>query len=613
MAYNKSNRTYRKREYDPTELETNEFKRSGTPVRKEPTDQSAYHKKTIKGLQIGNSITPKADPSKQAAEASSPYQLLTDNNRIIDRGYKGTVNLSGNVLTRLLNDENSRMLNIFDAAKLKLQLKYLYMAMDATDKNQAVNGQMLKTYNEAISKGYAESFTNLPLFSYTVTSSIPVIGATPLALFTAYQTYLQNVALVVNAYNLMLAMEKHLKGMSFNREETQLNSLFGLLKKAALRSRFNALATITYGEYFDVDWAKTANSILMIPSRRSNGMKTPIQFINGSHDVPVVRGELSAVEVFDSSEWENASMLSLLETLTPYNIIRWARQYANGDTTDTANDYYNTIVGYLDTLLTGVDTFKGQVTELRTVLDVMTRVGLNNWRRGVNLSTTNVSDYQPVYNKLVADIYSSLYGSSWNLMWDTTTQRWKFFSLWDRYYGIPEYEKMSGGAFILFSTRSLPTGTTTEYKSFKYMVPILFDNLGVEVKILNRLGDEFTVSKKLLNNADVEASSVYCRLNPLELDTLQINLPAVGASTTVSEYKSALIDVISEMFGLGLITKTGTISDGTFYEVIHPDKLCFIDTEVDDVSNDMITFCQAYGPFRIAKPKMDMLSIANGS
>lgn len=597
-------RTFQKREYDPTKVEIAERTQAGSPTAPKASEQTAFSRKTIKDLQIGGSITVKADPLRTASEASTPYQYIAENNKIIDRSYKGETNLSGNILPLILNDGSSKLLKQFDAAICKLDFRYLYMATRSTDKNTAVNREMLKTFDEAVSKAYAESFVKLPIFDYTISTGIPKLNGSVLALLVAYQIHLQQIAYLINSYNLLLAMEKHLKGMVWNRDETVLNEVFGLMKKSSLRARFNAIATATYGEYFDVQWAEQFNSIVMVPSRRTKGFKTPILFTYGKHVVDTVTATAEIAgetqTVFDNTGWGGTSINTATLLLNPYQMLRYVRQRSVNPeaVTTTPDEIYNSLCDALDLVIDGLTIFKGEAVQIRVMLEVINRVGLNNWKQGVKLTTTTISDYEPVYNKLLADIYTSCFSGSENLTYDTNSRRWKMFSLWNRYYGIPEYERVSGGAFILFSTRGIPNDSS--YDSSKYLVPIMFtlDGTGSSHKVLNRLGEEFDITTLSLNNATIEAHSVFTRLNALSNSDLTIKIPKLGASTTSVLIKTMMIDVLMEIFGLGAVQR----GSSDYYEFVHPDSLCFIDTEIDDVTNSMITFCKSHGPLRINKP-----------
>jgi len=235
MAYGKYNRDRKPRdEYDPTKVETAQRKQAGGPTEGKTSDQSDFVKKTFKGLALGQSITPKANPYQEAAASSEPYPIIAENNKIIDLGYGDKVNLSGNILTQVLNSVTSKALNAFDMAKINVEFNYRHISTGITAqsaKRRAYNREMQKAFDEAVSKGYAETFTTLPVFSWTWTA-IGTPGITgPLAGVLAYQQYLQDIALVVNGYNKLLAMEKHLKMMSFNREEPILNQIWFIQKE----------------------------------------------------------------------------------------------------------------------------------------------------------------------------------------------------------------------------------------------------------------------------------------------------------------------------------------------------------------------------------------------
>lgn len=612
MAYqrNKGNRGYQKpdRSFNPNRVDINPPQAPGLPIKPERADETTqtFVAKTMKGLMIGGYITPKAEPSTTAATYATPYPLAARPNVIIDANYGSDKNLAGNVLTQLLNDENSKLLNTFDAAILRVQLNYRYIGQNNYVKNSAYNKEVAKTFEESISKGYAETFTNLPIFDFDVYSSdIPEIEG-QLAMLISYQTYLQDVALLVGTYNRILAMERHLKTMCYNREEPILNQLFGLLKKATLKSYFTAIGSTVKGEYLDIEWIPIVNKLLMIPARRSSAMTSPLLNVIGSHVMPTVKARITeeGADVFNSATWKHEEIDTLIRRMNPYNILRWARMYGNGDSTVTPNEYFNEIKDLLDTILLGVTKFKNEVTELRTLLDVFSRVNLNKWVKGTDITIKVADQYEPVFNKMVSDLYTSYMAGDPVVKWDNNTMRWRINSLWDKFYGIPSFEQHSGGAALVFGTKDIPDDSS--YTASKYLLPILFrqDTIGdgYAVVALNRVGKEISFTTLTLTNAELESDPVLARLNALANPELTLRIPRATAHSSAgytAAQQSAGIQFIEEVFGVGaLYTATSTR-----YITVSQDKMCLIDVELDDVSNNMISYAKRNSPLRVQGDK----------
>lgn len=525
----------------------------------------------------------------------------------------GPANLAGNVLPQLINNGNSKLLNVYDVGKLNIRLNYLYMGLSATSKNQAINNELKKTLTEAISKGYAEQFTQLPAFQHIVTTTIPNLGTNPgmLPELVLYQTFLQNIAALGQSYNKFRVMEQTLMNMSYNREEPVINSLYGLFKKSSFIAILKGILAALPGEYFDLNWYKQINTLTAVPSRKSNSMWDPLVEIVGAHQMPVVSAtDASSVKVFDSADYKNPSNVTfqtLVETflngLSSQSILAWARAYSNGlPGTQTAVEYFNTMIDVLNDIQLIVAKFKSDFADIRVVLETMNRIGLNNWIQGVNINLqTSTVQYTPLFNKLAFDVINSTLSGCGEMVYDTITYRWKAYTPWHKTLGIPEYDKFVGGSFITFSTRDLESAGGEDFTTSKWLIPQLFTPVTTGspaspfIRVSNRLGYSVNITRTLFDNATLNASD-FTRLNALVVGDIVAKFPTYTESVLDDQYTySAMSQLLESLFGCGIITDT---DDNSSY-LLESEIVCFVDIELEDISNQLISWCKAYAPFRV--------------
>lgn len=579
----------------------------GSPSQEEVSESSTYlQKETFRGLGFGRPITTYANPQAEASKGADPYAIVNNTNPVVDAKYGGSNNFAGNTLPQLLNNTNSKMLNNFDSAELSMIIKYLYMAIDPTDKNQAVNVQFGKAIDEALSRAYAETYITLPFFTATIESSmINVDQAKRTAALTWYQTMLQNIAAIPSKYNMLISLEQHLKDMCYNRNVPALDDLFGQLRKNSFRAKVKACSNILQSEYFDVDWYKQINTLTMVPSRKSNSMSDPLLVINAIHDVPTIKITELGMEqpTIDSENYKikgkpiENEIASVIALMSPLSVIKWARQYSEGTTSVNPTGYFNAIEKKLTEIKQCLDRFPSDVGIIRVALSVANRAGLNNWVQGVYIDTTKEGNYQPKYNKLCNDVFVCNLATSNSMTLDDTTYRWKFSTLWDKYTGLAKFDQVSGGSFLVFSTREIPTAT--DYTTSTYLLPKLFDVVDSSVSMVNRLGVSVPITYKTMNKQELADNKIMCRLNPLSAN-IDIRLPLVTLTgiTNLTDIASSVYQFINNVFGIGCVQ----LSESEFDYACNSDKICFVDVELDDVSNSVISYAQAYAPFKVYAP-----------
>lgn len=621
-----------KQKYTPGEYVTKDRKDSGVPEQPRMDGNSTFLSKiAFKDLGYARPITVQANPTAEATKSAVPYAIINSTNAVWEADYPGANNTAGNTIPLLANSNKSKLLNNFDIAKVDLVVKYLYSAIRETDINQALNVQLGKSMSEALSKAYSETYIQMPLFNDLITSSMK--NCDPLNRTQAliwYQTMLQNISSVPAKYNLLLSMEQHLKDMSYNRDVSPLDDIFGLLRKNAFRAQITAFSNIITGEYFDLTWFQQVNTLTMVPSRKSDDMRNPLLIIDASHDIPSLKittdepNEADRIVVLDSNNYKvkkpvwmqnpadpndpktisfQEAIATVIKLLSPYNVLSWAREVTNGLTDTNPTAYFNNIKFLMEDIRSVMNKFPSDVADIRTVLDIANRAGLNRWKRGVAFEVTRDMNYQPVFNKLCNDVFINYLASPNSIMYDDTTMRWKFYTLWDEFLGIPKYDRVSGGSFLSFSTRQFESSVTPSTDT-KFLVPKLFDipSTGYSsISALNRQGIKANIGFTIYSKTQINNSAIYNRLNPLSSPDYDQRIPFADLSSgyaQIPDVGSALTMFMNKLFGLGNIKISSTKTN----EHLNAEIICATDIQLDDVSNQLIAFAQAYAPFKVYNP-----------
>ena len=573
----------------------------------------------------GRSIAVAANPYQAVVGAVNPYPMLAAQNRIIDTNYAGRANLMGNVPIEIANNPESRYLQSYDMAVIRLAMHYNYMAILPEHKNVAVNKEYIKAQNESLCNAYAETFTDLPFFSYEIATNMPGCDATDatnpdnvLAFTTFYQSILQNIAMVVNKYNQMLAMEQTLYNQSWGRETPQLKSLYGLLKKASLKAAIEAIANYIPGAAMDVSWLTQTNILCNVPCKRSDSYDDPLITVDAYTIVPNIKVSVGGQTVFTYSEDEKFSATSdyqtadgksftelvarIISEMSVFTIANWARDSFAGNSSVTPQDYFNKLVDDLESLQAMMSRFPSDVADFEVVLKVMNRVGLNNWSFNTAMRVDLPGNYyKPVFNKLIYDVVSAYCCGGADMTFDDNTRRWKFYTLWDRVESIPEYDIMSGGAFLTFSLRDLPNeDAANKYLSTKWLIPVMFD-MESSIEILNRRGYNAAIDRTTVYDyAQLATSPTLARLVPLpNMKDAKLRIPTINVrSDSVYGYANAsfAMKFIMKMCGVGIVYSGESDQSISLNETI----MNLTDEQLEDVSNTMINQARVSSPFRTA-------------
>lgn len=574
----------------------------------------------------GSSITPKVDPYTQVLPESVPYALLNSLNRPIGGQYGGDDNLDGGNTRQYLTSETSNFLRDFDSMVMFAPINYRYLPIsdDDTVRGKQFTNEMIKAITEVLSLASATTFTSLAAYQYEVESDIPTgtysfenpkttwYGSDAAGLYEwmiHYQVVLQSIAQAMMYFNKFRNNMGEMMRMSWNRETPRLNSFFGLMKKKSFISQWQSLAYTVEGEYFDYAWMQQFNMVGAIISRRADALTEPLLEIACHHIVPSLTLKLGSATIYSSAELDSimseigssftgsyqfttfeGAMSTLAMLLSVNDTLSWVRNDTNTATV-SEQERFNMIQDIVQGLNACMNYFKPAMADLRTLLDVLGRVGVNQWSKSVKLAVVSDTDTKAYRNMIVEDLFAMVGGGSQNISWNSTTYRWSGYSIWNMYKGIPEYDSKSGGAFLSFSTKARLESTDD---SVAYM-PIFFNTFS-NILATDRLGNSVTITTA---TAKASANPNTARLNPLQAMDIVIRFPYTaswGSLNTVSQSK--LANVCTKVFGLFLMQAASSVT-ATSPVMVETDNLCFIVYEIEDLSNEMISYARSNGPFKV--------------
>jgi len=642
----KTNRGYKKNDSLGVEKIDWEY---GTPKKETKSENSlTYQKKAFRDLQNVGMIEVKADPNTQTDKAGVPYPIISMTNKVIDAKYAGYDNISGNVLTRLQNSNDSQLLNYFDTVSMNVRINYLYMcyqtSVTTNHNNLAVNREMLKAFNEALSKGYSTMLTQLPFYTNVVTSGLPEIpGLTDaqadiygkFGALIHYQTVQQNLVAPLAKYIQTMSLEAELAKMSYRREAPLITALYGLLRKKAFVATLNSIGTNIIGEYFDLNWYKQNNTLINVPSRKSKAMTDPLMTATATTFIPWCKMKTPSAEIpyYDSTktlkvsgiflnpdtwEFEGTTSVPVEKTLEQVvyilnrlldqqTILTWARKLNHAPssvgTIQTPSAYYQQIVRlieYINIMATG---FVTNIADIRTFIDKLNDSRMVYWQKGIKLYVDRIDQIEVNYNVLLQNMISAYIGGAKSMTYDTATQRWQCTTLWNKYEGIAEFDRKSGGSFLTFGLRDLVLGQLSS-TDIAMCLPILLapelNEGSTKCVTTTRLGYIKQVTSD--SSSNILTNNVLSRLDPLKIG-YYVKIPVIDVSDISSsgdkpKICSAALQLLQNLAGYGKVKTASNVFD----TVCDPDYLCFIDVQLEDVSNEMITYCRNYSPFRVQTP-----------
>lgn len=610
----------------------------------EKSVQTLISVKSMKNLpRSGSSYQPKLDPNTTVLPGSDPYSILNGLNRAIGGRYDGDDNLDGGNTYQFNTSEKSTFLHAFDAFRMDAKLKYRFLRIKPFEKNSkyfpglGIEQEMARALGENISAANATTFTNLAAFTYYVTGNMPTgetgtgltreIAGNPHALLTwatYYQIFWQNVSGTVAGFNKLRTNFGTMMRASWNREVSRLNAYFGLLQKKSFMQYLDSIGYSIQGEYFDIDWMRQANMLTALTSRRANALTEPILELTCCHEMPSLKLETKTgaepsatwTTVFDSSKideifynavltgdqvdeqghrsndaYPHANMEEAMATFQKLfsieDTLKWARQKESASNpllNDTSR--FNDINALLRALVSAINYFKPLMADFRTLLDVCGRVGSNTWSKTARPKVIRDTDIPMMRNLTLENLFSVGFSGNKRIVWNPTTYRWKGATLWNMYTGVPEYDSKSGGAFLSFSLKdvSAPADAAPDLAktAFGYIPTIM--SVGATVYAVNRLGTEVPIESKPGDTAD---NVTLNRLIVLPTYALEVQVPT--ATTALVEDASHLMSACLKVFGMCKINGD-TACD--------PDLVAFVEFEIEDLSNTMITYARVNAPLR---------------
>lgn len=665
MGYNKHYNPRNKGNIAQQAYEDNRFE---SPKGEHVTNGSeTLQAKAFRDLSNIRVIDVKADPNSEMSYGSFPYTIIGKTNPVLDASYPGRENIAGNSITLIQNDTtSSKLMNTFDVGVICKKINYNYLAIRSSEKNVAYTGEMIKSVEQAVSFGFSTMLTQLPFSTATYRTDMPiplsyVINAQQeptgmnrelkpaagyFAAMTHYQCVLQSLVQPISKYIEMRSLEKELMRMSFRTEAPLLTQLFGLFKKSSFIAEVNTIGTVVINEYFDVNWYKQNNTLQCVPSRKTKGMVDPLLTIVATHAIPrlTITEDGAQAAVYDSNNLRTAQNITYLNpetyalttgTLTledlvtnltklmnPAYILRFVRQMNHNalpeNAITTISAYGEQVKWYMSYVARLAATFSTSMSNIRTFLDKLSQSGMTYWKKGVAFFVDKIEQLEPHYNALLNDIFAATYSGADKVVYDNATKRWRAWAFWNKYVGIPEFDRLSGGSFLTFGLRDIQStasdGTAVDFASASGLIPILFSTVAADTSslIVTRNGADTHITVGAITNDSLKTDHYLSRLNVMNNSTISLKQPLVkldvtpdkDGSKTASLASSALL-FIGNVFGYGSTTHTVDNQEVVMDRMVDPDYVAFIDLEIEDVSNQMIVYARNYAPFRVDTPDGD--------
>lgn len=601
-------------------------------------------------------IDVKADPNAEMSYGSFPYTIIGKTNPVLDANYPGRENIAGNSITLIQNDTTTSLLmNTFDVGMINKKINYNYLPIRATELNVAYAGECIKSIEQAVSFGFSTMLTQLPFASQTYKTDMPIPdqyvvsgsginrvlskAAGYYAAMIHYQCVQQALVQPISKYIELRSLEKELMRMSFRTEAPLLTQLFGLFKKSSFISEVNTIGTVVINEYFDVAWYKQNNTLQCVPSRKTKGMVDPLLTIVATHAIP----RLKIGSTYDSDDLATQTTATLLdpedftlktgvavklETLienaiklmNPAYILKFVRQMNHNalpvGAINTISAYGEAVKAYLSYIARFAATFSTAMSDIRTFLDKLDQSGMIYWKKGVSFFVDKIQQLEPHYNALLNDVFAATYSGADKVRYDAATKRWRAWAFWNKYTGIPEFDRVSGGCFLTFGLRDIQTtdsdGQTVDFNSSSGLIPILFSTYSGDTSsmIVSRLGKALPITKGSITNASLDTDHYLKRLNVMKNTTISLKEPLIDVTSAndsaTAALASAVLLFIGNVFGYGSTTITEEVEGETVVtptdKILDPDYVAFIDLEIEDVSNQMIVYARNYAPFRVDTP-----------
>lgn len=604
-----------------------------------------------------NSFSVIANPNEAALPASGPYPMLNKFNPVINAMFAGEDNLDGGNVQQYANSIRSKMLYYFDYARLKVKINYRYLPIAPVKPNEdgnlpkeypgrALIDEMRKSIAESTSILSSTTFHLLAINNFAVITDMPM-GSAKLTDISAerdgsvmaytnvtdvlyamsiyYQTLLQDINstfLWHNAFRLKMGV---MIRNAWDREVAALNALFGLFNKSSFLNLMKSISLSFEGEYFDKDFADQIADASFIPSRRSNSLTDPLMELQPMFSHPsvfkvvVLSGGRLATTVDGQLIYDDASMVfpnplytgsgSEPQSITIWEVTEKIRDYLSAQATalwgrriyasgelfigDTAR--FNVVQELFKRVTDAFTYFKPLWSDYRECLDTMSRTGTLTWRTHYVPQVTKENDSLTFRNMIINNIYQAVMGGPNKLEFSKETKRWRGWTKWNMYDGIPAYDVKQGGFFISVSCKD-PVGDT-DGEEIPYL-PVAFspwENKAGALFMTSRNGYEAAVSYE---DTPIAETRVISRLAPLASQTnLVLRVPVLkyaNNSDLTAGHQDTLYKTLCDMFGVAKIEYSETEAD----YAVDPDLLAVYQIEYEDITNVATAYARANAPFR---------------
>lgn len=483
-----------------------------------------------------------------------------------------------------------------------------------------------------------------------------------------YQLVLQAGLNIFNWHNSLRLKMGTMIRRSWNRETPQLNALFGSFKKKSFLSFMDSIALSFEGEYIDREEMQQINMLTLAPSARSNALTDPVLELAVQFNFPSVfkivnisRGSGTVETLFDYAhqeavtdengdpvldnnnnpvmewvgdmvtEYKVSSLTTkkdhyfniindVIDKISAEKIMNWAR---DGSTSaSSATGYFDKVKWLIDGINKCLTSFKTKMGDIREVFDTMSRTGTVNWEKGYVPQIVKDTDADIFDNLIINDIYRIMASSSNKVEFDEATKRWRTYSLWNMYDGIPEYDTFQGGSFLTLSLKNLDYSNDSD-DVHKYL-PIRFtayDGVKTHTETVNgastevlddyrnfvgscRDGQEIHISG--VTEITMSNDSTLARLAPLSSQSgLKIRVPDLTDVGLDTMTKSCAYKILTQIFGLcrvKLVNNTDVSLD--------PDIIAIYQIELEDITNEAVTYARSHAPFKGTVSTVDIIGFS---
>lgn len=131
----------------------------------------------------------------------------------------------------------------------------------------------------------------------------------------------------------------------------------------------------------------------------------------------------------------------------------------------------------------------------------------------------------------------------------------------------------------------------------RLLVPKLFTVTTNSVKFTSRVGFTATFTYEVMTSQKIKESPVLSRLIPLATMDVSARIPSTSLLTAgdIPAACSSAFEIMQTVFDYGRME----VSSRTYNYAIGRDIVSFIDIQISDVNNAMLTFVRAFAPFRV--------------